>query len=309
MQTILGSGGAIGRDLAKELKQYTDKIRLVSRHPKAVNTDDELFPADISNPENIDKAVEGSEIVYLTVGFDYNIKVWRETWPKVIQATIEACAKHNAKLVFFDNVYMYAPEALQNITEESPINPISKKGIVRKQLAEMIFEAVNAGRIQALIARGADFYGPNNTTSFLIETIYKPLKQGRRAMLLAASDKEHSYTYTPDAAKATALLGNTPDAYNQVWHVPTDPGILSQKEWVDLFAKELNVKPRYFVMPKWFIGILGLFVPFMRETYEMLYQWDRDYNFNSSKFEKRFNVFPTSYQEGVKMVIEADKNV
>lgn len=309
MQTILGSGGAIGRDLAKELKQYTNKIRLVSRNPKAVNEDDELLSADLTNPGNFDKAVEGSEIVYLTVGFDYNIKIWRETWPKVVKATIDACAKHGAKLVFFDNVYMYAPEALQNMTEESPMNPISKKGMVRKQLVEMIFEAVNAGRIQALIARGADFYGPHNTTSFLIETIYKPLKKGSRAMLLAAADKEHSYTYTPDAAKATALLGNTPDAYNQVWHMPTDPGTLSQKEWVELFAKELNVKPRYFVMPAFFIYILGWFVPFMRETYEMLYQWDRDYSLNSSKFEKRFNILATSYQEGAKHTVEADGNV
>lgn len=309
MQTILGAGGAIGRDLAKELPQYTNKIRLVSRNPKAVNPDDELYSTDLSNPDNFDKAVEGSEVVYLTVGFDYNIKVWRETWPKVIKATIDACEKHGAKLVFFDNVYMYAPEALQNMTEASPMNPISKKGMVRKQLVDMIFEAVNTGRIQALIARGADFYGPNNTTSFLIETIYKPLKQGRRATLLAAADKEHSYTYTPDAAKATALLGNTPDAYNQVWHVPTDPGILSQKEWVELFAQELHVKPRYFVMPAWFIGILGLFVPFMRETYEMLYQWDRDYSLNSSKFEKRFNIQATSYQDGARMTVEADRNV
>lgn len=100
MQTILGSGGAIGRDLAKELKQYTGKIRLVSRNPKAINPDDELYTADISNTETIDKAVEGSEIVYLTVGFEYTTKIWRATWPKVVQATIDACAKYGAKLVF-----------------------------------------------------------------------------------------------------------------------------------------------------------------------------------------------------------------
>ena len=30
------------------------------------------------------------------------------------------------------------------------------------------------------------------------------------------------HPYTPDAARAVALLGNTPDAFNQVWHLPTD---------------------------------------------------------------------------------------
>src|SRR5665647_1957843 len=106
MQTILGANGTIGSVLAKELTAYTNKIRLVSRNPRKVNDTDELFPADLSDPAQVEKAIAGSEIVYLVVGFDYNINVWREKWPKLIQATIDACIQHNAKLVFFDNVYM-----------------------------------------------------------------------------------------------------------------------------------------------------------------------------------------------------------
>lgn len=34
MQTILGAGGDIGTPLAKELRRYTDKVRLVARNPK-----------------------------------------------------------------------------------------------------------------------------------------------------------------------------------------------------------------------------------------------------------------------------------
>jgi nucleoside-diphosphate-sugar epimerase len=51
--------------------------------------------------------------------------------------------------------------------------------------------------------------------------VYKNLQKGKKAMWLADASKIHSFTYTPDAARATALLGNTPDAYNQVWHLPT----------------------------------------------------------------------------------------
>lgn len=100
MQTILGAGGAIGTDLAKELKKYTDKIRLVGRNPKAVNATDELYTADLSDPTTIDKAVQGSDIVYVTIGFQYTLKVWRSAWPAFIKATIDACEKYGAKLVF-----------------------------------------------------------------------------------------------------------------------------------------------------------------------------------------------------------------
>ena len=53
MQTILGSGGSIGVPLAKELSNFTDRIRLVSRNPKKVNDTDELFPADLSDLNQI----------------------------------------------------------------------------------------------------------------------------------------------------------------------------------------------------------------------------------------------------------------
>ena len=128
--------------MAKELINYTDKIRLVSRNPRKVNESDELFPADLSNPVIVDQAVEGSDVVYLVVGFDYKLKVWEEKWPRLMRATIDACIKHNARLVFFDNVYMYDISAIPHMTEESIYNPPSKKGVVRKQIAQMIMDEV-----------------------------------------------------------------------------------------------------------------------------------------------------------------------
>ena len=303
MQTILGANGTIGSELAKELPKYTNKIRLVSRHPKKVNETDELFPADLSDPSIVDKAIEGSEVVYLLVGFDYSIKVWREKWPKLMRATIEACKKYNAKLVFFDNVYLYDEKAIPHMTEESPINPPSKKGEVRREIADMLMNEIKSGRLNALIARAADFYGPNNEKSFLIELVYKNLKKGKKPNWFIDADKKHSFTYTPDAAKATALLGNTPDAYNQVWHLPTDKNGLTGREMAALFMKEMKVESKISALPMWMIRLVGLFIPFMREMPEMLYQYDRDYFFDSGKFEKRFGFKPTTYEQGVKETV------
>src|SRR3989339_833093 len=263
MQTILGANGTIGSVLAKELKSYTNHIRLVSRNPKKVNETDELFPADLSEPSQVEKAIAGSEVVYLLVGFDYNIKVWQNNWPKIMRATIDACIKHKAKFVFFDNVYMYDINAIPHMTEDSIINPPSKKGAVRKEIAEMLLNEVKSGKLTALIARSADFYGPNNDKSFLIETVYKNIKKGKKSNWFIDANKKHSFTYTPDAAKATALLGNTVDAYNQVWHLPTDKNTLTGNEMISLFAKEMNAENKVSVLPMWLLKILGLFIPIM----------------------------------------------
>jgi nucleoside-diphosphate-sugar epimerase len=303
MQTILGANGTIGSVLAKELRQYTDKIRLVSRNPKRVNESDELYPADLSLSGNVDKAVEGSEVVYLVVGFDYKLNVWEDKWPKLMRATIDACIKHNARLVFFDNVYMYDKAAIPHMTEESQINPPSKKGMVRKQISQMLLDEVKSGKLLALIARSADFYGPGNEKSFVTEMVYKNLKKGKTPNWLINADKKHSFTYTHDAAKATALLGNTDDAYNQVWHLPTDKNTLTGREFVNLFATEMHAKGGVSVMPMWLIKVLGIFIPIMKEMPEMMYQYDRDYFFDSLKFDKRFNFKTTTYQEGVKNTV------
>ena len=303
MQTILGANGTIGTLLAKELTRYTSDIRLVSREPVKINPTDRLFAADLDDARTVDKAVAGSEVVYLLVGFEYNLRIWQQKWPALMLATIDACIRHNARLVFFDNMYLYDAGTLGNMTESSPVNPPSEKGKVRAQVAQMLMDEVTRGRITALIARAADFYGPNNRSSLLIELVYKNLKKGKRPNWLISLHNKHSFTYTPDAARATAILGNTTDAYNQVWHLPTDSNALTGKEIIELFMKELDTYKKPLVLPMWMVRLIGLFVPVMREMPEMMYQYDRDYIFRSQKFEQRFAIKPTSYEDGVKQTV------
>lgn len=304
MQTILGSGGAIGLPLAKELKNYTSQIRLVSRNPQKVNDTDELFPADFHRLDTIDAAIAGSDVVYVLVGFEYKISVWQQQWPAFMKAVINSCKKHNSKLVFFDNIYLYADAAVPHMTEDSPIDPSSKKGAVRKQLHEMIFEEVDKKNLTALVARSADFYGPDNKNSTLSLMVAENLLKGKKAQAIGNIDKIHTYTYTPDAGKATAILGNTDDAFNQVWHVPTTKEKLSNRQWIQMIADELKVAPKIQLAPKWLLHILGLFIPIMKEFPEMLYQYENDYFLDSSKFENRFKFKVTTPADGIRELVK-----
>jgi len=216
MQTILGSGGIIGQELAKSLPQFTDKIRLVSRNPKIVNGTDNLFPCDLTDLSQVKESLKGSEIAYLTVGLDYSLKVWEELWPKIMANAIEACKYNDCKLVFFDNVYMYDKDQLHHMTEETVVNPPSKKGKVRAEIADTLTNAWEKGEISGLIARAPDFYGPGNSKSMLMISVFDNFKQGKKANWLGSVDFKHSFIYTPDAGKSTAMLGNSETAYNQV---------------------------------------------------------------------------------------------
>ncbi|MDH7460716.1 NAD-dependent epimerase/dehydratase family protein [Chitinophagaceae bacterium 26-R-25] len=302
-QVILGVGGDIGKPLAKELKQYTSKVRLVSRHPEQINGDDELFPADLLSAEQADKAVAGASVAYLIVGLKYDLRIWQKDWPVIINNVINACLKHNTKLVFFDNIYMYDKKAIPNMTEDSPLNPPSKKGKVRLQIVETIQNAIAQKGLQALIARSADFYGPEAKHGLLNVLVLDPLSKNKRMSWQSNVHKTHSYTYTPDAAKATAILGNTDSAYNQTWHLPTSSQRWTGEKFITYAASLKGAKVSYTLYSPLLLSLGGLFDRTIKELVEMQYQNNQDYFFDSQKFCKAFNFTPTSYEEGMKALM------
>lgn len=305
MQTILGATGIIGIETARQLPAYTEKIRLVSRNPKAVNPSDECVSANLLDPEAVDKAVSGSELVYLTAGLRYSAKIWEKEWPQVMQNTIAACLKNGSKLVFFDNMYMYAPDALGHMTEDTRIAPVCRKGRVRAHLLDMLNTAEKQHGLTYMVVRSADFYGPDNTNSMLIETVFRPLSKGEKANWLGDPQRLHSFTYTPDAGKATALLGNSPDAFGQSWHVPT-AAARKGVDWIRDISGALGTEPKYRAVSKNMLRLLGLFIPVMRETVEMYYQFDRDYVFSGKKMEEHYGFKPTPADEAIRTIIKTN---
>jgi nucleoside-diphosphate-sugar epimerase len=298
MQTILGANGVIGRELSRLLPAYTDRVRQVSRTPRATNGPNELVSADLRDTRATADAVAGSSVAYLVAGLKYDHRVWQEEWPIVMRNAIDACKRHGCALVFFDNVYAYG---LVNgvMTEDRPYNPISRKGEVRARLATMFMDEVKRGDLHGLIVRSADFYGPGATLSLTHATVTERLKGGKTPQWIGNPKAIHTFTYTADAARSVALLGNTPTAYGQVWHAATSHEPMTGEKYVRM-ACELAGRPyKLQVAPRWMLSLMGVFAPIVRENMEMLYQFEQDYRFDSSKLERAFGVTATTYREGI----------
>ena len=302
IHTILGAGGFAGNALAHELISQNITVRLVSRNVHAIQGA-ESIKGDLLSASETAEAVRGSDIVYLCVGLPYDSRVWQELWPRVMQNTIAACKLAQAKLVFLDVVYMYG-KVTGKMTEDTPYRPCSKKGDIRAKVATMLENEMRQGALQALIARSADAYGPYaGSTCIPHLLVFDRLMHGKRAQWLVDARKQHSYTYTSDCAKGMWLLANQADAYNQIWHLPTaNPG-LDGRAFVELAAREMGVSPKYFVLKKPMVRIAGLLDRKYVEAYEMLYQSEADYSFDSAKFEERFGYSPKPYDEGIQETI------
>ena len=246
-------------------------------------------------------------MVHLLVGLKYDRKVWQDLWPRIMSNTIEACKRAGAQLIFFDNVYMYG-KVSGPMTEETPFNPCSRKGEVRAKIATTLINEWKSGALTGMIARCADFYGPDAQNAVPNLLVFEPLARKRKASWLVNDAVPHSFTYTPDAAKSLVQLAERANAWNQTWHVPTTPNPFTGKEFVALAAKELGVAPRHRVLSRPMLRIAGWFDPLVAESYEMLYQSDGPYLFDSSKFAREFGFAGTPYADGIRATAASFKH-
>jgi len=299
MITILGGGGSIGNELAKLLIAKKQPLRIVGRKPRPTPGVTETVAADLTHKDQTIRAVAGSSIVYLLVGLKYDHEVWQEMWPCIMSNAIEACKGAGAKLIFFDNVYMYG-RVSGPMTEETPFNPCTKKGEVRAKIATTLINEGKSGALTAMIARSADFYGPDALNSVPNRLVFEPFAHKQKASWLVNDSVPHSYTYTPDAAESLVRLAERPTAWNQTWHVATAPNPLAGKEFVALAAKEFGIAPKYRILSRPMIRVAGWFNPQVAESYEMLYQSDSPYLFDSSKFAREFGFAGTPYVDGIR---------
>ena len=300
MQTILGASGQIGIELARALhRDYTTDIRIVSRNPSKVNPTDSTMSANLLNAEQTAHAVKGSDIVYLTVGLPMDTERWEQEWPVIMRNVIDACKTHNAKLVFFDNTYMY-PQTAEPQTEDILFEPHGRKGQVRADIAQELICAQTEKDIVALIARAPEFYGPERTQSITQSTLIEPLKRGKKARVFLRDDTQRTLIYTPDASRALALLGNTPDAFDQTWHLPCDDNRLTYRGMVETIETIAQKPSRYSIVKPWQLKLASVFSKTLRDAQELMPRYQVDNVFISDKFKARFPEFSiTSYQEGL----------
>lgn len=301
MQTILGANGQIGTELAKSLHDHhTQDLRLVSRTPSALHDTDEVVPANLLDPQQTSAAVAGSEIVYFTVGLPANTRLWVEQFPTMLRNTLDACIARGAKLVFFDNTYMY-PKTATPQTEHTRFEPIGPKAVVRNAMATMVLEEMASGRIEALIARAPEFYGPGKTQGVTNALFLDPIAAGKNPRIPISDSTRRSLIWTPDASAAMALLGNTPSAYRRTWHLPIDENRPTYAELTDLAAEAWGRELKPKVLSRAVLTAARPFSTQVQQIWELLPRYAVDNIFVTDTFADAFPDFRvTTYAQGIR---------
>ena len=290
--------GAVGAATVERLAAAGRPVLVAQRHsPSNLPPGAAFRPCDALNPNSVRAAVAGLSQVVLAIGLPYVGALWREAWPKIMTNFVDACAAESARLVFFDNLYMYGPQTTP-LSEATPLQPVGVKPAARVAVTRLWMAASEAGRLRVVALRAPDFYGPGVLQSHLGETAFGALTKGGRALFIGSPDTPHDFAYVPDCGRAVVSLLEAPDdAFGQAWHVPCAP-IRTPRQILALGAAAIGLAPRVIGLPIALVGPLGLFAPPLRELAEMRFQWDRPYRVDSSRFAKRFWSDATPFEAG-----------
>lgn len=290
---VLGGDGAIGR-------ATLDAIKARGLDGKALTRAD----ANAMNADELVKVFDGAEVVYNCVGLPYNSDLWTTGFPAISSALVAACEKVGAKIVYFDNVYLYGPAPLPvPFDEETSRIPLSRKGKARKTAVEIVMAAHRAGRVKATVGRAADFYGPGALNSPFYISFLENMLKGKAPQVAMPEGPLHTYAYTGDMGRGLVELALDESAYGDEFHLPVGPAV-KVSEMAAHFNKELGTSFKVSHIPDFILRGLSLFKSLIREVHEMSYQYKTDYIMADRKFRQRYPEFAsTSYKDGVAAMV------
>jgi nucleoside-diphosphate-sugar epimerase len=300
---VIFGTGAIGRAVAEELIRRGESVRMVNRsgQMQQAPAEVEVVASDLYHPANVREVTRGANVVYQSSQPRYD--QWTTEFPLLQNFILDGLTGSNAKLVLIENVYMYGDMQGKPMTEDTPYNAHTRKGRVRSEISRATFKAHKEGRVRVTAARGGNFFGPWGTDSTMGARAFYPLLRGKPAQLIGRTNVPHTHTYLKDFGKALVILGEREEADGQAWHVPNDQPWLTQGELVRMFAEEAGVEPKISSMGKLMMAIGGLFIPEAKETVEMMYEFDKPFIIDSSKFENTFGMKATPMREAIKETV------
>ncbi len=300
---VIFGTGPLAQAILQELLRQGKPVRLVNRtgrRPNAVPDTVEVIGTELYDPQQVKQVAQGAAVVYQCAQPTYT--EWVTQWPLLMKSILTGLSGAQTKLIMGDNLYMYGDTDGQPIHEGLSYAAHTRKGLARKQVAEMTLEAHRTGAVPVAIGRGSDFYGRGVRNSLSGERVFEPALQGKAAQLAGNLDLPHTLTYIEDFGKALVILGEREEALGQVWHVPNPP-TLTQRQWATLVYKEAGQPFKVSSLNKLMVNVGGLFMPVAREMAEMMYEFEKPYIVDSSKFVRAFGDHSTPHTEAIKATV------
>ena len=286
LHTVFGASGALGSAIVHHLHAEGLPIRAVSRDVERA--------ADVL-PDGVDivqcDAIDGTNVMAAAheATVIYNCTYVGDQMKAVADNLLNAARETGALLVNPSNGLVYGPLQQVPASEEHPQKPTARRGVMRKEIDDMLLEAHDKDEIRVVIPRLTTFYGAHVAGTF-VAGVFDAARLGRKAMWFSKLDQPHSLIYLPDAAAACVLLAMDESTHGQAWHVP-GAGPLTGGEFITKVFEAFDARPQMTTRGKTFFQLAGIVAPRILDMIEVIYQFEQPFVLDGSKFATAYPDF------------------
>jgi nucleoside-diphosphate-sugar epimerase len=299
-ENVVFGAGPLGLAVARRLTSLGKSVQLVNRSGKAdAPAGVQVVAADATDPAATRRVCAGAAVVFHCAVGPYG--QWVRTLPPLMNGIIEGAAAAGARLVYGDNLYMYG--AVDGpIREDHPYRPIGPNTRVRAEVASTLMAAHGSGKVRATIGRASDFFGAYARQSKVGDGVFGRALAGKPAQVLGNPDALHTVTFVDDFATGLVTLGQRDEALGQAWHVPSAETVTTRR-FIEMVYQQIQQPVRLALVPKPMLSLLAVFIPAMRAVKETLYQSERDWVVDHSKFARAFGSQPTPHDQAIAQTV------
>lgn len=266
---VTGANGFLGRALVRRLRETGEPLRLLVRRPPETPPDPDLHLVygDLGNPAVVDRAMEGIEVVY-------HVGAAMKGGPMEFQGgtvwgtrnVVEACARHRVRrLVHISSMSVldhagHRPDAPVN--EASPYEPYpERRGLytqTKREAEEFVLDAARQGRIDAVVLRPGQIYGPGAEQFPPSGTV----ALAGRWLVVGSGGHYVPFVYVENVVDAMLRAADPAVASGSVFQL-VDPEGIRQKEYIEYVrrsgraVKASYVPAWFFLMMSWGVALLG----------------------------------------------------
>ena len=301
LHVVMGASGGIGSAVTRRLAEGGHAVRAVNRSGKMEAPEGvEIVAADATDPASTRQACQGAAVVYNCVhpapGEEY------DRFVTMAQNIIDGADEAGARLVLAASVYPYG-KVDRPMTEDMPDNPSEPTGALHAKGVQLALDAHEKGQVQVAVGRSSNYFGPSAGRSYAGDGIFYNALVDKPAMVIGNVDTLHTYTYVDDFADGLITLATRDEALGQIWHVPSAETITT-RQLIDMAYSQAGRETKIRAGTRLPLTVMSWFDSKMKFALQVLYQFDRPFIVDHSKYEKAFGANPMPHEQGVSRTVD-----
>lgn len=306
---VIFGTGPVGSALARALQESGRTV--VAIPVNEYGSDPFDTPIARGNPTDFDMVLrlcEGAEAIYLCLNGPAD--EWADQFPPIVDNIIEVASLVGARLVYWDLAHMYG-STREPIVESTPNLTKSGPARVLIDLADRIIDATWTGRIDGVVGRSADIYGPGaigpEFGSSFGSRIFWPALEDRELTVVGDVESPRSMAFVDDVARGLITLGEMHESAGHIWHLPcADP--VSPVELASQVVSQARSSADIGATPRHLRGCALLQLKIVRadisEVQHELHSLDRPFVLDHSKYTQAFGQSVTEHSEAIRKTLQ-----